>query len=214
MRCAETCRAIATARAIRGVRLGDEQARALEVTANVLRSVGHEVRDAEPEYPDASPAFLPQFYGGVRAEASGVELPRLLERRTKQTIAIGRLFPPAVLRRAVAYGERLAARVNRIFDDHDLVLTPMLAGSPRHVGALDGLGTMAAGFRAFAYIAYTSIWNVCGNPAASVPCGFDRNRLPLAVQLVGRPHDEPTIFQVAAQLEAAQPWADQRPPVG
>ena len=50
-----------------------------------------------------------------------------------------------------------------------------------------------------------------GNPAASVPVGFARDGLPLAVQLVGRTDDEPTILSVAAQLERAQPWTERRP---
>ena len=199
--------------AVRGVRLVAEQAEALDATAALLRDLGHDVREVEPDYPDVTPAFLPQFYGGVRAEASGVELPRLMERRTKQTIAIGRLFSPAVLRRAAAYGARLSARVNRIFEGHDLVLTPMMATRPRRVGALDGRGTVIAGLRALPYIAYAAVWNVCGNPAAAIPAGLDRDGLPLSVQLVAPPNDEPAILQVAAQVEDARPWADRRPPM-
>jgi amidase len=63
-------------------------------------------------------------------------------------------------------------------------------------------------------IAYTALWNVTGNPAASVPAGMAPDGLPLAVQLVGRPDDETTILSVAAQLERARPWAQQRPDTG
>jgi amidase len=62
-------------------------------------------------------------------------------------------------------------------------------------------------------IAYTALWNVTGNPAASVPAGFGSDGLPLGVQLVGRPHDEVTVLTVSAQLEQARPWADARPVV-
>jgi amidase len=60
-------------------------------------------------------------------------------------------------------------------------------------------------------IAHCALWNVAGNPAASVPSGFARDGLPLAVQLVGRPHDEPTVLTVSAQLEQVRPWASTRP---
>ena len=60
-------------------------------------------------------------------------------------------------------------------------------------------------------VAYTALWNVTGNPAASVPAGFGRDGLPLAVQLVGRPHDETTLLTLSAQLEVARPWAQARP---
>jgi amidase len=46
-----------------------------------------------------------------------------------------------------------------------------------------------------------------------VPAGFTDDGLPLAVQLVGRPRDEATLLALAAQIEAARPWADRRPPV-
>jgi amidase len=52
---------------------------------------------------------------------------------------------------------------------------------------------------------------VTGQPAASVPAGFTDNGLPLAVQLIGRPHDETTLLSLSAQLEAERPWADRRP---
>ena len=55
-------------------------------------------------------------------------------------------------------------------------------------------------------IAYAALWNVTGNPAASVPCGIAEDGLPIAVQLVGRTDDEPTLISLAAQIEAARPW--------
>jgi amidase len=55
------------------------------------------------------------------------------------------------------------------------------------------------------------LWNSTGQPAASVPAGFDPQGLPLAVQLVGRPHDEGTLLALAGQIEDAQPWVLHRP---
>jgi len=76
---------------------------------------------------------------------------------------------------------------------------------------LDGAGTVRAALAALPMIAYTAVWNVAGNPAASVPAGVAHDGLPLAVQLVGRPGDEPTVLAVSAQLERARPWAAARP---
>jgi amidase len=198
---------------LRAIRLAGEHAAAVHETAEVLRELGHDVREIELAYPDTTLAFGPQFYGGVRDEARGVEHPDLLERRTKQTLAIARLFPRPLVRAAVTHGERLSARLNRIFATHDVLLTPAMAARPRAIGALDGLDTLRASVRALPAIAYAAVWNVCGNPAASVPAGIAADGLPLAVQLVGRPHDEPTIIALARQLEEARPWADRRPPL-
>ena len=59
---------------------------------------------------------------------------------------------------------------------------------------------------------FNVLWNATGQPAASVPAGFSEAGLPLAVQIVGRQRDEGTLLALAAQLEAARPWADRRPP--
>jgi amidase len=65
----------------------------------------------------------------------------------------------------------------------------------------------------FGLTPFTSMWNTTGQPAASVPAGFDELGLPVGVKLVGRPWDEVTVIRVSAQLEAARPWAGQRPPL-
>ena len=60
---------------------------------------------------------------------------------------------------------------------------------------------------------FTAPWNAIGQPAAALPAGFTNDGLPLSVQLVGRPNDEPTLLSLAAQIEAERPWADSRPPL-
>jgi amidase len=56
-------------------------------------------------------------------------------------------------------------------------------------------------------------WNVTGQPAAAVPAGIGEDGLPLSVQLVAPPSGEATLFSLAAQMEAARPWADRTPPI-
>jgi len=87
-----------------------------------------------------------------------------------------------------------------------VLLTPSIAHRPRKVGALDKGGTVRAALAAQPMIAYAALWNIAGNPAASLPAGVAADGLPLAVQLVGRQHDETTLLSLSAQLEAARPW--------
>jgi amidase len=110
-------------------------------------------------------------------------------------------------------GEAARARqMNRIFDDHDVVLTPTLPRPPIRIGEWDGRSAFTMFGRAAAYVAFTSPWNLTGQPAASVPAGFTSGGLPIGVQLVARPNDEATLLSLAAQVEAERPWADRRPP--
>lgn len=201
-----------TVPATRGIRPHPEHVAAVHETAALLAGLGHDVREIRPRYPDATAAFLPQFYGAIRAEAAMVDRPDLLERRTRQTVRLSRLTPDPVVEWAIRHARRVAAKANRVFTDIDLLLTPTIAARPRAVGALDKAGSIRAQLLSLPMIAYTAIWNVTGNPAASVPAGFGTDGLPVGVQLVAAPHDEPTIIQVAAQIETARPWSGQRPP--
>jgi aspartyl-tRNA(Asn)/glutamyl-tRNA(Gln) amidotransferase subunit A len=56
-------------------------------------------------------------------------------------------------------------------------------------------------------------FNLTGQPAASVPVGFTSVGLPVGLQIVGRRHADHTVLAASAAFEAAQPWADRRPPV-
>ena len=196
-----------------GVRPAAENVAAVVATAELLASLGHQVEEVDPGYPDPTAAFVPQFFGGVRAEADEMDRPELLERRTRETLRLGAWARPGVVEWAMRQGEKVAAKANRVFDTYDLLLSPVIAPRPPQIGVLDGAGTLTAALRSMPMIAYTALWNVTGNPAASVPAGFGGDGLPLAVQLVGRPDDEATILTVSAQLEQARPWADRRPVV-
>ncbi|HEY1450755.1 MAG TPA: hypothetical protein VGF47_07360, partial [Solirubrobacteraceae bacterium] len=57
------------------------------------------------------------------------------------------------------------------------------------------------------------VFNASGQPGISLPLYEGTDGLPLAVQLIGRPAGEAQLLALAAQLEAAAPWADRRPPL-
>jgi len=64
-----------------------------------------------------------------------------------------------------------------------------------------------------AFLDLTLPFNLTGQPALSVPCGFTRGGLPIGLQLVGRPFDEATLFRAGAAYEAATPWHSRKPPI-
>jgi aspartyl-tRNA(Asn)/glutamyl-tRNA(Gln) amidotransferase subunit A len=61
------------------------------------------------------------------------------------------------------------------------------------------------------WVAYTYPFNLCGLPAASIPCGFTADGLPAGLHIVGRALSETTILSAAAAFEAARPWTQKRP---
>ena len=60
---------------------------------------------------------------------------------------------------------------------------------------------------------YTSPFNVASVPALSINCGFTSDGLPVGLQLVGRPFDEPTVLRAAYAYEQTTEWHTRRPPV-
>ncbi|MFI9507884.1 amidase [Nocardia sp. NPDC052566] len=184
-----------------------EHVRALENTAVLLADLGHQVEEFSPRYPDTTAVLLAQAFAGVRAEANAMEHPELLERRTRHCLRLGIWARKPVAEWAIRTGEALAHKLNRVFERYDLLLTPTIAHRPPPVGVLDGKGSVAAIIAGFPMITYAAIWNVAGNPAASVPVGIAGDGLPLAVQLVGPPGGETLILPVAAQIESANPFS-------
>jgi amidase len=95
----------------------------------------------------------------------------------------------------------------------DLLLTPTLGGPPPRLGEISAaVEPMVAMQRISTLVPYTTHFNVTGQPAISLPLHW-HNGLPIGVQLVAGYGREDVLLRVASQLEAAQPWADRRPPV-
>lgn len=194
-------------------RLGGDRRSAVEATADLLASLGHHVFRQEIDYGRrATGNATVRYLSGLADDVRTLAAPSELERNTRRLAAIGRRIPAGVRRRARVREGAIAGRINRVFDDADVVLTPMTAaGPPSLVDVLDrGLvrSSVNAGVSAWAVP-----WNTIGQPAASIPARLDADGLPIAVQLGGRPHDEATILAVAAELERARPWVDERAPI-
>jgi amidase len=111
--------------------------------------------------------------------------------------------------------QRAARAVLEQLGEYDVALTPALAQRPVRIGEIDACSAdpMEDFGRSGLFTPYTALFNVSGQPAVSLPLYEGDDGLPLAVQLAGPPAGEGILLALAAQLEAARPWADRRPPV-
>jgi amidase len=193
-------------------RLDPDAARAVSETVELLRSLGHAVSERDPDYGlGGIPEVLTRYLRGIHDDARGVAHPERLERRTRGMARLGGLIPPALLERSLANEGEFRRRLNRVLEDHDVLITPATASPPPRIGALQGRGAVWTLNAVAGMVPYNGVWNVTGQPAASVPAGFGSDGLPRGVQIVGRPNDEATLLSLAGQIEAERPWAQQRP---
>lgn len=95
---------------------------------------------------------------------------------------------------------------------YDVVCSPTLARPPLEIGELAGLDAEAMFDANAAYVGFTPVANVTGQPSMSVPLGWSPDGLPLGVMLTGGPADEATLLRLAGQLETAADWRSHRPP--
>jgi amidase len=195
-------------------RVSADARRAVDDTAALLRTLGHDVVERELDYPPAAfTNVLVRYLRGIATDAESFPHPERFERRTRGFIRLGRAIPAAALARVRQEEAAIAARINAIFDDVDVVLTPGPAGPPFRIGELQGRSAAWTLQRMAMRVPYFGAFNATGQPAASVPAGFDAAGLPLAVQLVGPPEGEAVLLALSAQLEVARPWATPRPPI-
>lgn len=105
--------------------------------------------------------------------------------------------------------------LGRFLEGYDVWLTPTLGSPPPRLGHFDvgKHGGHAVMDRFMQFLAFTTFANMAGLPAMSVPLHWNAEGLPVGSQFTGRYGDEATLFSLAAQLEAARPWAGRRPPI-
>jgi amidase len=187
-------------------------------------------------------AFMQIIAGETRAdvEATGRLVGRPLgfadfEASTYVVSLLGKSWSAGDYARAARTLQNWARGVGAFFTDFDILLTPTLAGPPVLVGAmkpspgqaalLEVVGRLNAGWfvkltglaqllsqKSLSFIPYTPLFNVTGQPAASLPLHWNRAGMPIGMQFVSRWGDEATLFRLAAQLETAKPWFKRRPP--
>jgi amidase len=185
---------------------------AAEDAAALLRELGHEVEEATPPWADGK---LLDLFMTVWKVIPGMRgKPReLFEPMNRVLMDAGDEINAVEYVNATQELRGWARQVVAFWGGYDLVLTPTLAQPPPAVGALMDESDPWGNFdRAWRFTPFTQVANVTGLPAASLPLFWSDDGLPIGAQLIGRPADEATLIRVSAQLEAARPWRERRPP--
>ncbi|HSE69464.1 MAG TPA: amidase [Nocardioidaceae bacterium] len=191
----------------------DECLRAYEDATALLLRLGHDVEEIDVPIPSDAVATFETCWAVLTAltpvPAGTEHLMRPLTRwlRDRGEAVSGPQF-------GVAVGEarRIAARALAALAPYDVVLTPTLAQPPLRVGEIRDDADPARDFEnQKAFTPFTSMWNLTGMPAASLPLHVTGDGLPVGVMLAARPAEEHLLLALSAQVEAAAPWADRHP---
>ena len=196
--------------------------RAVRDAAGLLASLGHDVEEVDPPWAGeqllhpftlvfGTPVALGMWYGG---QVTGREPSAELVEPLSWTIWEGvRERDPLDYMLARTRLTAASRPIVALWDEYDAVLTPSLAERPVRIGEIDSCSDdpWEDFNRSGRFTPYTALYNVTGQPAISLPLYHGEDGLPLGVMLGGRPAGEGPLLSLAAQLEAASPWADRRP---
>jgi amidase len=200
---------------------------AAEAAAKLCAKLGHHVEEARPELSAdeganlgtnftliwaAGLAMLVEFFAKTSGKTPARED---FEGLTWGLYQLGKTITAAQYQLCWTGLQAASRQIARWQQAYDAWITPVLARPPLEIGAfdLDETDVMKGFAPIAAYVPFTAMQNVTGQPAISLPLARSKSNLPIGVQFVGRFGEEHLLLQLAAQIERAEPWSKRRPPV-
>jgi amidase len=182
---------------------------AFDDACDVFASMGHRI---EPVEVDPAARLVESFGAVVAANLAAVPFAddALIDPIVRVFVESGRQMSAGEYVNVLAAMHNAAREIVQALIPFDAVLTPTLAHPAPRIGELPS-SRDAYVEEALAWLPFTFPFNSTGQPACSVPNGFSEAGLPIGLQIVGRPYDEPTVVALAAAFEEARPWSHQRP---
>jgi Asp-tRNA(Asn)/Glu-tRNA(Gln) amidotransferase A subunit family amidase len=186
----------------------------LEITEEAVRDIeglGLSVDLVEEVMDDPVELWNAEFFAGA-----GTRLKDAL-RNSRELLdpAVADVLDGALEATVADYYEKVFARyalreqIRRFFEQYDLLLTPTLPVPA--FGAGVNVPPELPGRNVVSWVYYTYPFNLTGNPAASLPCGFTADGLPVGLQVVARTNREAGALRLSAAFESARPWANSYP---
>jgi aspartyl-tRNA(Asn)/glutamyl-tRNA(Gln) amidotransferase subunit A len=192
-----------------------EVAAITSTAARVFEELGCTVDDPEFALDNPIPAFLTIFYTGNYTSYGHLmeECPDKLSDNARFCFEHGSQATAADYARAIRSVDEMKAKIDDLMDNYDLLLTPTMAVPPFPIGqppdSIDGKDVPPRS----SYSPMTRPFNLSGQPAASVPCGFSSEGLPIGLHIIGKRGDEATVLRASAAFEQARPWEHHRPDI-
>jgi aspartyl-tRNA(Asn)/glutamyl-tRNA(Gln) amidotransferase subunit A len=189
-----------------------EVAAAVERAAQAFERLGCDVEEASPGFPNQSPTFMriAAPFDAAWIGALSEEQRALMDDPARFFYATGKSMTAVDVAKGNLDRMELWHTMQRFHQRYDLLLTPVTACTAFLIGQeptrIAGRDIPPAGWMPF-----TQPFNLTGQPAASVPCGFDGNGLPIGLHIVGRAYEDALVLRAARAYEAAEIGALPRP---
>ena len=185
----------------------------VEASVRVFKEMGHKVEVAAPpiDPPFREWEIITSAQNDLTMGYHLDEHPDMLMPYFKRSLEIGLKARGADVINSFIEVGRWRAKMREFFKTYDLFLSPTNAVGAFPIGAKGK--QLADGMVEWSFTPFTLIFNFTHHPAASVPCGFTSEGLPVGLQIAGRLEDEETILKASYAFEKMKPWAGNRPPV-
>jgi len=212
-----------TTAAFSGDGIDPECAEAVRAAARLCESLGHHVEEATPPIDRTALGGI----GVVISTSVAADLDAAADRRgrpisedelepiTFGAYQRGRAVSGSDYVRALRGVHAFGRVVGGFFQRYDILISSTLGSPAIPVGALRGDPADLEGYtrRLFAFMPNTQLFNVTGQPSASVPLAQSAGGLPIGVQVTARQGEDALVLSLAGQLERAAPWAGRRPAI-
>jgi aspartyl-tRNA(Asn)/glutamyl-tRNA(Gln) amidotransferase subunit A len=200
-------------------KLGREVREHCEAAVAALAEFGAIVEPFEDPFASTEPIWLvltQSFWNARFRQYVGRFGNRMSETLIRQ-MDTGAGHSAVALQQAMFERTRIFREIQTWFDRYDLIATPTLSRTALSIGhdffaAIEIDGEVTDTVRN-AWYPYTLPFNLSGNPAVTLPCGFASDGLPVGLQLIGPHLGDARLLRAAALFEAARPWANHRPQV-
>ena len=199
-------------------RVDAEVASLVARAADAFAGLGAEVETVETPFDDPTHSFVTHFFVGIGHAMRGLppDEKALLDPGLAAVVDKGAAIPLAEYCAAIEARVALGGAARRLHDRFDLLLTPAVAVPPFAAGRLTPEGMAPEGMAEYDWTCWTPFtypFNLTGQPAISVPCGFTAAGLPVGLQIVGAMHADALVLRAARAYEAARPPDSRRPPL-
>ncbi len=206
-----------------GDAIDPEIAAAVRDVARMLEGLGHHVEERAPALA-VDPSLVAAVVIPANTGATVLSAEKTFGRpMTSDDFEKWTLFCTGIARNASSVDYVLAQQnaflikrsLTSFFDGCDIFLSPTLCQPPVRIGEIDTMSDQPNKIRPLLrrYVPGTSMFNMTGQPSMSVPLAWNTAGLPLGMMFTAHFGDEATLFRLAAQLESARPWKNQRPPI-